>query len=96
MRANPQPRVNADQSLIRELREHATLINLMSDGRISGTNNAATTAPDSGVHAWGDFVRNREPVEAGDPGSAYVVFGWLCVAGGDPGTWVECRFHTGN
>jgi hypothetical protein len=96
MRANTQPRVNADQSLVKELREHATLINLISEGRLAGTNNATTAAPTTGMHAQGDFVRNSEPVEAGSPGSAYVALGWVCVAGGEPGTWLECRVLTGN
>jgi hypothetical protein len=96
MRANAQPRVNADQSLIRELKEHATLINLISEGRLTGTNNATTAAPTTGQHAWGDFVRNSAPVEAGTPGAMYVVLGWVAVAGGTPGTWVEVRALTGN
>jgi hypothetical protein len=96
MRANTQPRVNADQSLVKELKEHATLINLISEGRLTGTNNATTAAPTTGMHAQGDFVRNSAPVEAGSPGSAYVVLGWVAVAGGTPGTWVEVRALTGN
>jgi hypothetical protein len=96
MRANTQPRVNADPALVKELKEHATLINLISEGRLTGTNNATNAAPTTGTNAQGDFVRNSAPVEAGSPGSAYVVLGWICVAGGTPGTWVDVRALTGN
>jgi hypothetical protein len=96
MRANVQPRVKADPNLERELKEHATIINLMTDGRLSGTNNATTAAPTTGVHARGDFVRNSQPSEAGAAASKYVVLGWVCTAGGEPGTWLACRVLTGN
>ena len=96
MKLNTQPRAAlTDPVLRRELIEHATLINLMTDGRLAGTHNVATAAPTSGTNAQGDFVRNSEPAELGTAGSMYVVIGWACVAGGTPGTWVECRFLTG-
>lgn len=81
--------------LLRELKDHATQVNLMAGGRVAAIPNASTSAPTSGDHAQGDFVRNSTPVEVGTAGSKYVVFGWLCVAGGSPGTWVGCRFLTG-
>lgn len=97
MKANTQPRAALkDPDLRRELIEHATLLNALTDGRLAGTHNAAAAAPTTGAHAWGDFVRNSEPVEAGSPGSAYVVLGWVCTAGGTPGTWLPCRVLTGN
>lgn len=96
MKANTQPRIPSNPILERELREHATLINLIADGRMAGTNNAATAAPTTGTHAQGDFVRNSAPTEAGSAGSKYVVFGFVCVAGGTPGTWVQVRTLTGN
>lgn len=96
MKANSQPRIKADPDLMRELSAHAALINLMTDGRLAGTNNATTAAPTTGPHARGDFVKNSEPAEAGSPGSAYVVLGWVCVASGEPGTWLEARVLTGN
>ena len=96
MKANTQPRIPSNPPLERELREHATLINLISDGRLSGTNNATTAAPTTGTHARGDFVRNSEPSEAGGAGSEYVVLGFVCVSGGTPGTWVQVRALTGN
>lgn len=96
MKANVQPRITADQSVIREFREHANLINLISDGRLVGTNNATTAAPTTGSHARGDFVRNSEPSEAGSASSMYVTLGWICTVGGTPGTWLPCRVLTGN
>lgn len=97
MKANVQPRIKSgDPNLERELRDHATIINLMTDGRLAGTNNAMNAAPTTGIHARGDFVRNSEPAEAGAAGSKYVVLGFLCVAGGAPGTWLQVRALTGN
>lgn len=91
MKVSTQPRGVADQALRRELAEHATLLNLLTDGRLTGTHNVATAAPTSGEHANGDYVRNSAPAVVS---SSYVVTGWLCVTGGTPGTWVECRVMT--
>lgn len=97
MKLNQTPRLAVkDSALDRELREHATLVNLMTDGRLSGVNNANTAAPTTGAYAKGDFVRNSSPSELGVASSKYVIFGWLCVTAGTPGTWVQCRFLTGN
>lgn len=97
MRLNSTPRMNLnDPDLQREMREHAALVNLLTDGRITGTNNATTAAPTAGPYAQGDFVRNSAPTEAGGAGSKYVVLGWVCVASGTPGTFVQCRALTGN
>lgn len=96
MKLNKTPRISGDPTLQRELSEHANLVNLLTDGRLSGTNNATTAAPTGGDYAQGDFVRNSQPTELGAVSSKYVVYGFLCVAGGSPGTWVECRFLTGN
>jgi hypothetical protein len=41
-------------------------------------------------------VRNNAPAELGVALSKYVVFGWICTSGGTPGTWLQCRFLTGN
>jgi hypothetical protein len=96
-RLNLSPRVGiSDPVLQRELREHATQVNLLSEGRIAAVTNATTAAPASGPNLQGDFLRNSAPVEAGTAGSKYIVHGWLCVASGTPGTWVPCRFLTGN
>ena len=96
MKVNKTPRLTGNINIDRELSEHAALINLMTDGRISGTNNANTAPPTGDAYAQGDFVRNRTPSELGSSGSKYVIFGWLCLADGTPGTLVQCRFLTGN
>lgn len=79
-----------------EFRRHATQVNLLSEGYLSAVTNAMPAAPTNGTWAQGDFIRNSAPTEQGSSGSKYVVFGFLCVAGGEPGTWVEMRFLTGN
>lgn len=97
MKLNTTPRLGVnDPALQRELREHALLVNLLTDGRLTGTNNATTAAPTTGTWARGDFVRNSTPSEAGSAGSKHVVIGWICTAGGTPGTWLPCRVLTGN
>lgn len=95
MKLNTQPRIQADPVLQRELAEHAVLVNLLSNGRLAGTNNAMTAAPTAGGYAVGDFVRNSAPAEAGSSGSKYVVLGWVCTAD-NPLTFLPCRVLTGN
>lgn len=97
--ANPFLPVQADQLPIRLtalFRTIAQQVNDLTEGRRVAVTNAATAAPTTGTYAQGDFVRRSAPVEAGVALSKYVIYGWLCVAGGTPGTWVECRFLTGN
>lgn len=96
MKVNKNPRISGDPILYRELQEHANLINLITDGRLSGANNASATAPTGGDYAQGDFVKNSTPGELGSGGSKYVILGWLCTAGGSPGTFVQARALTGN
>jgi len=97
MKLNIQPRVALqDVAMQRELREHALQVNMLSEGRISAANNASTAAPTTGAYARGDFVRNSAPSELGSASSKYVIYGWVCVASGTPGTWRQCRFLTGN
>jgi hypothetical protein len=96
MKVSTQPRLaQQDPNLRREMVEHATLLNLLTDGRIAGTHNAATAAPASGAYAMGDFVRNSAPAEAGTVGSKYLVLGWVCVDD-SPLTFLPCRVLTGN
>lgn len=78
------------------LRAIADQINNLTEGRISAVTNAYTAAPTTGTHAQGDFVRNSAPSEAGGAGSKYVVIGWVCTVSGTPGTWLQCRYLTGN
>lgn len=97
MKVNQSPRVGVkDPDLQRELREHALQINGLSEGKLVAAYNAQTAAPTTGTYAVGDFVRNSAPSELGSPGSAYVIFGWICVTAGTPGTFVQMRFLTGN
>lgn len=97
MKINLSPRLTTpDAALIKALRDIGYQVNLISEGNIAGTYNAQSAAPTTGIHAHGDFVKKLSPVEAGVALAKYVIVGWVCVAGGEPGTWVECRFLTGN
>lgn len=97
LKANTTPRVGVnDPVLQRELREHATQINLLSEGRITGRYTATTAAPTSGAWMQGDSVDNSAPAELGVAASKYVILGWVCVVSGTPGTWVQKRCLTGN
>ena len=95
MKLNQSPRLIADATLIREMREHATQVNQLSEGRMAAKYTASTAAPTTGQWAQGDFVANSAPTELGAAFSKYVVAGFMCVSGGTPGTWVQCRYLTG-
>lgn len=97
MKINTTPRLAApDAALERLLRDIASQLNALSEGRLSACYTAHSLPPASGAWAQGDFVRNSAPVEQGVSPNKYVVHGWQCVAGGAPGAWVECRYLTGN
>lgn len=97
MKLNKTPRIGSpDVNLLRELRDHAMQVNDLSEGRLTAAYAAATTAPTSDSFARGDVVRNSAPSELGAALSRYVITGWICVAGGSPGTFVEMRSLTGN
>jgi len=97
MKTNTTPRVGTNDPILqRELREHATQINLLSEGRIAAKYTATTAAPTGGTYMQGDSVPNLTPSELGTAGSKYVIEGWVCVVSGTPGTWVQKRFLTGN
>lgn len=96
MRLNVIPRSNVDAETVRWYKEIAYQVNQVSEGKIAGAYNASTAAPTSGTWTQGDFIRNSAPTELGTASSKYVIFGWSCVASGTPGTWVQCRFLTGN
>lgn len=97
MKLNNTPRVAiTDPLLTRELREHAQQVNALSEGRMSARYAAATAAPTTGQWAQGDEVTNSAPSELGTAGSRYVIRGWQCLVGGEPGTWVQQRYLTGN
>lgn len=84
------------RDLMREWRVMAEQVNRVSEGQLSGTTNATTAAPTQGDYAQGDFVRNSAPAELGAAAAKYVITGWICTVGGNPGTWRECRTLTGN
>lgn len=95
MKLNNTPRIASDPLMVRELREHANQVNMLSEGRIGAVNNAQTAAPTTGQYAAGDFVKNSAPSELGSPGSRYVIDGWTCLSD-SPLTFVQKRFLTGN
>ena len=97
MKCNTSPRVGVQDPLLqRELREHATQINQLSEGRLAAFYQASTAAPTTDTWVQGDFVLNSAPSELGTAGSKYIIHGWRCTVSGAPGTWVQCRFLTGN
>lgn len=85
-----------DPVVQREFREHATQVNLMAEGRMAAFYAARTAVPTTDTWAQGDFVLNATPSELGSAGSKYIIHGWQCVVSGTPGTWVQCRYLTGN
>jgi hypothetical protein len=101
---NPQLPLGADTAYAKELsyalsqilRTIAQKVNLLADGRISGSDFVAASVPTTGSFRQGDFIRNSAPVEAGTAGNKYILAGWLCEVGGTPGTLRECRYLTGN
>lgn len=95
MKLNTSPRVT-DRDSGRELKDHALQVNLMAEGRMVAYYTAQTAAPTTGKHAQGDFLLNSGAAELGSVGSKYVIHGWQCVLGGEPGTWVQMRYLTGN
>jgi len=78
------------------LRDVTNQLNNLTEGRISAVYNAQPAPPASGQNYAGDFVRNSAPSELGTAGSRFIVFGWMCVASGTPGTWSPLRTLTGN
>lgn len=101
---NPQLPIGPDSTYGRDLnyalaqnfRAIAQKVNLLADGRIAGSDFVASSVPTTGTYTQGDFIRNSTPVEAGAAASKYVILGWICTAGGSPGTLLECRVLTGN
>lgn len=78
------------------LRKLFTKVNGIASGVYEhSADNAGTTAPTSGTYRQNDFVANSNRTELGSAGSKYVLLGWVCVSGGTPGTWKECRVLTG-
>lgn len=101
MRLPDNPNLPAElTSLIRQLdsiyRNTAQQLNQLSEGQVVANYNAATAAPTAGAFNRGDFIKNSTPAELGGVGSKYIIHGWQCITAGTPGTWVQCRFLTGN
>jgi hypothetical protein len=70
-------------------------VNNLTEGSVSAVQNAQSAIPTTGTYQQGDSILNSTPSVLGSPGSQYVVMRFLCVAGGTPGAWVECRALTG-
>ena len=90
---------NYDRGLMLEaMRLVEDALNRLSEGRIYQNYNAASAAPTGSTVAYqlGDIVRNTLPTELGAVSSKYIVWGFICVAAGTPGTWREMRVLTGN
>jgi len=108
MRINIDPRLPGDAkptvewltgfklSIGKRLSDLAIQLNGVTEGRLSAISNAYTAAPTTGTWAQGDYIRHSSPIEAGTAGSKYVVVGFVCTVSGTPGTWVQCRYLTGN
>ena len=100
MRLPDTPYLPGDSALVRQLdtlyRQIAQQVNQLSEGQLVATYNAGTAAPTTGTWARGDFIANSAPSELGAASSKYVIRGWICTVAGTPGTWVQCRFLTGN
>lgn len=97
---NPQPTVTWLDSLKwtlgKRFSEISSQLNALTEGHVSAVTNAYTAAPTTGTYSQGDFIRHSAPVEAGTAGSKYVIVGYVCTVSGTPGTWVQCRYLTGN
>ncbi len=83
------------RALMQVLPTIAQQLNLVSEGRLAGSYNALTQPPAMGLYQAGDYIRNSTPAVLGAPGAQYVLKGWICVTGGEPGGWVEDRGVTG-
>lgn len=88
--------VDLNRRLYQLFRQIAQQVNGISEGLIAANYSAQTSPPTVGTYHQGDFIRNSDPSELGSAGSKYVIFGWICTVSGNPGTWVQQRFLTGN
>ena len=96
MKISATSRKSVDADTAQWMRSVAQQVNALSEGRASALYQAGSSAPTTGTFAQGDFVANNTPTELGTAGSKYVIDGWKCINGGTPGTWVQCRYLTGN
>lgn len=88
---------DALRQLVYLLRDTNTQVNQITEGTLSGFHNAYTSPPVGTTQQYkqGDRILNSAPSVLGSAGSQYVVTGWICVASGAPGTWVQMRTLTG-
>ena len=92
MKLNTTPRASIkDPDLQRELRDHASQVNQLSEGRMSAKYSALDAPPSTGAYEVGDYVPNKTPSIVGSSPNRYIVNGWRCVVAGDPATFVECK-----
>lgn len=96
MKLNKTPRKPVDPDTDAWYRQVAQQVNSLSEGLIAASYTALTAAPTSGTWTQGDFITNKTPTELGAAASKYVVLGFVCVASGTPGTFVQARVLTGN
>lgn len=96
MKLNITPRANVDADVARWYREIARQVNALSEGQQVAFYSAAASVPTAGTWQKGDFVLNNAPAELGIATAKYLIHGWRCTVSGTSGTWVECRFLTGN
>lgn len=96
----PSPRSDYENQLNRILyqviEDLSKQVNDTTEGRIFADHSAMTAAPTAGLYYRGDKIGNSAPTELGTAGSKYVITGWICIASGEPGTWVQVRALTGN
>jgi hypothetical protein len=95
MKINVTPQLAVDALTGRFYRQLAQQVNALSEGKAAALYQSAQSVPTTGTFAQGDFVTNNNPIELGTAGSKYVIRGFICIAGGTPGTFVQCRYLTG-
>lgn len=92
MKLNVTPRASIkDPDLQRELREHATQVNMLTEGKMAAKYSALSAVPTTGSYEVGDYIPNKTPAIVGTSPNRYIVNGWRCVTAGTPGTFVECK-----
>lgn len=69
---------NRDQ-MMEIIRKIELQVNLLAEGRIQGRHFTADSVPTTGDFARGDIIWSSVPSAGGTAG-------WICVAGGSPGT----------
>lgn len=96
MKIEKTPRKNVDQDTDLFYRQISRQVNALSEGRQSALYQSLQSAPMTGAYVNGDFVANSNVAELGTAGNKYVIAGWQCVVSGDPATFVQRRYLTGN